>query len=106
MTESQVLLLLQIPLAGVVVFVVVLFLRHMRETTDKYMVAQESTIDKFMAAQASMLDKFMVAIKEQREMNAKSLKEVTEQIAGLNELIIEKLGDMEVSKAIQAAKEK
>jgi negative regulator of sigma E activity len=88
MTESQVLLLLQIPLAGVVVLVVVLFLKHLRET-----------VDKFMASQSEMLDKFMLAIKEQREINVRSMKEVSDNIRELDRLVVDKLNEMEVSRA-------
>lgn len=87
LTENQILLLLQIPLAGVVVLVVVLFLRHLKETVAAFMTSQEKQLIMFMAA-----------IKEQREMNTIALREVVDSVKELDSTIVDKLNEMAISR--------
>src|SRR5689334_16800813 len=68
MSESTINLLLQIPLAGVVVLVVILFLRH-QERANSQMLA-------FMADQAVNNREFL---KTQREQNAAALGRLAEE---------------------------
>ena len=59
MSESALNLLLQIPLAGVVVFVVVVFLRYLREMTSQmltFMSEQAETNRKFLATQRQQMN--------------------------------------------------
>ncbi len=54
MSESTINLLLQIPLAGVVVVVVILFLRHLKETSSQMIdfIGQQSEVNRlFLATQ-------------------------------------------------------
>jgi len=92
LTENQILLLLQIPLAGVVVLVVILFLKHLKET-----------VTAFMAAQDRQLVMFMSAIKEQREQNTLALREVISSVKELDQTIVDKLNEMEVDRVRRKA---
>lgn len=59
MNESTINLLLQIPLAGVVVFVVVVFLRHLRETNTQMIgfIGQQSEVNRqFLATQREQMN--------------------------------------------------
>lgn len=59
MDSSTINLLLQIPLAGVVVLVVVLFLKHLRETTTQmitFMSQQAETNRQFLATQREQMN--------------------------------------------------
>lgn len=74
MNEQTINLLLQIPLAGVVVFVVVVFLRHLRETTAQ-MIA-------FMSHEAETNRLFLST---QREQMNQALGRMAEEIKLLRE---------------------
>lgn len=93
LTENTVNLLLQIPLAGVVVIVVVLFLRHLRETISAFQLAQEKQLTIFMGA-----------LKDQREEYLKAIKEVTDSLQELDKSIMEKLTEMEIAKTLSTSK--
>jgi hypothetical protein len=82
MSESTVNLLLQIPLAGVVVVVVLVFLRHLKETT-----AQMIT---FLAQQAETNRLFLQTQREQ--MNA-SIGRMADEIKLLREDMTEVRGE-------------
>lgn len=59
MDSSTINLLLQIPLAGVVVFVVVVFLKHLRETQSQmitFMSQQAETNRQFLATQREQMN--------------------------------------------------
>lgn len=59
MDSSTINLLLQIPLAGVVVFVVVVFLRHLRETQSQmiaFMTQQAETNRQFLSTQREQMN--------------------------------------------------
>jgi len=99
LTENQILLLLQIPLAGVVVLVVILFLKHLKEAAAAFMIAQEKQMTAFLTVQDKQLVMFMSAIKEQREQNTIALREVVTSVKELDQTIIEKLTEMEVDRA-------
>lgn len=74
MNESTVNLLLQIPLAGVVVFVVVMFLRYLRETNAQ-MIA-------FIGQQSEVNRQFLATQREQ--MNA-AIGRMADEIKGMRE---------------------
>ena len=76
-------LLFQIPLAGVVVLVVVLFLRHLKEITAAFMMAQSNQTVLFMGA-----------IKDQREENIKATSVLTHELNNLGTLISTSLTEM------------
>lgn len=86
MNETAINLLLQIPLAGVVVFVVVLFLKHLEKSTSAMMT--------FMTAQE---DNNRAFLKAQREANnvaigrlAEEIKDMREDVAKMNGLLSRK----------------
>ena len=81
-------LIFQIPVAAVIIVVVVLFLRFIRETNASYMTAQ-----------AKQQDVFMTAIKEQREANNTALNKVAEGFTNLSQSISDRLEEMAVVKA-------
>ncbi len=74
MSDTVINLLLQIPLAGVVVFVVVLFLRHLEKSTSAMMT--------FMTAQEESNREFL---KAQREANNTAIARLAEEIKGVRE---------------------
>lgn len=74
MNESTVNLLLQIPLAGVVVFVVVMFLHYLRETNAQ-MIA-------FIGQQSEVNRQFLATQREQ--MNA-AIGRMADEIKGMRE---------------------
>jgi hypothetical protein len=74
MNESTVNLLLQIPLAGVVVFVVVMFLHYLRETNTQ-MIA-------FIVQQSEVNRQFLATQREQ--MNA-AIGRMADEIKGMRE---------------------
>ncbi|MGA2504188.1 MAG: hypothetical protein ABSG01_08880 [Anaerolineales bacterium] len=99
-------LLLQIPLAGVVVLVVVLFLRHLKEITTAFMAAQAKQADASAIAQKEQIVLFMGAIKEQREENLQSLSELSKNLGDLSKMITSRLNKMATAKAVHQAKQK
>jgi hypothetical protein len=84
MAESTWNLLLQIPLAGVVVVVVILFLRFVAATNGQ-----------FMGAMREQIALFMTAIKEQREANNRALGELTLTIKDMQNSINVRMGGIE-----------
>lgn len=76
-------LLFQIPLAGVVVFVVTLFLRSNKEQMTAFMRASEKQISQFVTTQEHQISLFMDAIQSQREQNNAALHELTIAVRGL-----------------------
>jgi hypothetical protein len=92
-------LLLQIPLAGVVVLVVILFLRHLKEITAAFMLAQATQAASTAETQKDQTALFMGAIKEQREENIKALSELSKGFKDLSDSIGERLDKMAVAKA-------
>jgi hypothetical protein len=99
-------LLLQIPLAGVVVFVVVLFLRHIKEITAAFMAALAKQSDASATAQKEQIVMFMGAIEEQRKENIKSLSDLSKSFGDLSEFLTSRLDKMAITKAVRRAKEK
>jgi hypothetical protein len=104
LSETAVNLLLQIPLAGVVVLVVILFLRHLKEITSAFMASQTTQSIATATTQKEQTALFMGAIKEQREENIKSLSEMTEGFKTLGDLISSRLDSMAVAKAVSKSK--
>lgn len=88
-------LLLQIPLAGVVVLVVILFLRHLKDVTGEF----ASTVK-------DLTNQFMTAIKEQREQNIASLNNIMKTVDELDRNITNRLEEMAVVRAKLAAAKK
>lgn len=82
MTESTVNLLLQIPLAGVVVVVVFVFLKHLKETT-------KQMID-FIASQAEVNRQFL---QTQREQMNTAIGRMADEIKLLREDMAEVRGE-------------
>jgi hypothetical protein len=82
MSESTINLLLQIPLAGVVVVVVLVFLKHLKETT--------SQMINFLAQQAETNRQFLHTQREQ--MNA-SIGRMADEIKLLREDMAEVRGE-------------
>ena len=103
-------LLFQIPLAGVVVFVVVLFLRHLKETTviftttlakqtEDAATAVTKQAETTALVQEKQITLFMDAIKDQREENIKAVTALTSKIDGLNTLIASSLMQMKSARS-------
>jgi hypothetical protein len=99
-------LLMQIPLAGVVVFVVVLFLRHLKEVTAAFMSALAKQTTDAAQTQKDQTVLFMSAIKDQREENIESLSELADGFKSLGDLIAARLDEMSVAKAVGRVKAK
>jgi hypothetical protein len=106
LTDTAINLLLQVPLAGVVVLVVVLFLRHLKEGTAAFMTAQQKQSEAAATAQKEQIVMFMGAIKEQREENIKSLDDLTKGFGGLCDLITSRLEEMATAKTIRRVRGK
>lgn len=82
MSESTVNLLLQIPLAGVVVFVVIVFLKHLKDTTAQ-MIA-------FIAQQAEVNRQFLAT---QREQTNSAIGRMADEIKLMREDLAEVRGE-------------
>lgn len=82
MSESTVNLLLQIPLAGVVVFVVIVFLKHLKETNAQ-MIA-------FIAQQAEVNRQFLAT---QREQTNSAIGRMADEIKLMREDLAEVRGE-------------
>ena len=95
MNENIVNLLLQIPLAGVVVLVVVLFLRHMKELTSAFMIA--------LSNQQTL---YMCALKDQREENNAVTKDLVEATQKFSDVVNQRLDEMALTQAKAASKRK
>jgi len=95
MNENIVNLLLQIPLAGVVVLVVILFLRHMKDSTAAFMLA--------LANQQTL---YMCALKEQREENNAVTKDLVEATQKFSDVVNQRLDEMALTQAKSGAKRK
>lgn len=79
MTESTINLLLQIPLAGVVVLVVVLFLRHLKETTLQMIdfIGQQSEVNRqFLSSQREQMNAAIGRMAEEIKLMREDLAEV------------------------------
>lgn len=79
MNESTINLLLQIPLAGVVVFVVVLFLRHLKETTSQMItfIGQQSEVNRqFLQTQREQMNAAIGRMADEIKMMREDLAEV------------------------------
>lgn len=71
MSEQAVNLLLQIPLAGVVVVVVIVFLRHLEKSSDqmvKFLDAQAATNREFLTAQREQFAAAMARLAEEMKL--------------------------------------
>lgn len=106
LTETEINLLLQIPLAGVVILVVVLFLRHLKEVSAAFMAAMAKLTADATVSQKDQTVLFMNAIKEQREENTKSLSELAGGFKSLGDLITSRLDEMSVAKAVGRSRPK
>lgn len=95
MNENIVNLLLQIPLAGVVVLVVVLFLRHMKELTSAFMIA--------LSNQQTL---YMDALRVQREENNAVTKELVEATQKFSDVVNNRLDEMALARAKADTKRK
>jgi uncharacterized membrane protein len=100
-------LLFQIPLAGVVIFVVVLFLKHLKELTTAFMVALTDQakaaadavtkqVETTSAQEREQIAMFMNAIQIQREENIKAMNNVAAKMENLSNLIMNSLTEMKV----------
>ena len=76
MSDTVINLLLQIPLAGVVVFVVVVFLNHLDKSNVRQDAATQRMLD-FLSVQEQLNRDFL---KEQREESAQSLSNFGERL--------------------------
>jgi hypothetical protein len=79
MSESTINLLLQIPLAGVVVLVVVLFLRHLKETTLQMInfIGQQSEVNRqFLSSQREQMNAAIGRMAEEIKLMREDLAEV------------------------------
>lgn len=112
-------LLLQIPVAGVLVIVVILFLRHLKDLSNAYMdamnkqsvahttaaseqarayaAAQVEQARITASAQKEQTDLFMGAIQNQREANNKITGDLAENVKNLGLLVSNSLTRMESS---------
>jgi 5-bromo-4-chloroindolyl phosphate hydrolysis protein len=78
MDSSTLNLLLQIPLAGVVVFVVVVFLKHLRETQTQmitFMTQQAETNRQFLATQREQMNAAIGRMAEELKMMRENFAE-------------------------------
>lgn len=79
MNEQTVNLLLQIPLAGVVVFVVVLFLRHLKETNSQMInfIGQQSEVNRqFLQTQREQTNAAIGRMADEIKLMREDLAEV------------------------------
>jgi len=79
MNEQTVNLLLQIPLAGVVVFVVVLFLKHLKETNSQMItfIGQQSEVNRqFLQSQREQTNAAIGRMADEIKMMREDLAEV------------------------------
>lgn len=84
MNEQTINLLLQIPLAGVVVFVVVLFLRHLRETSSQMIsfIGQQSEVNRqFLQTQREQMNAAIGRMADEIKLMREDLAEVRGQRA-------------------------
>lgn len=78
MSEQVLNLLLQIPLAGVVAFVVIVFLKHLKETNAQminFMTEQAETNRLFLAAQREQMNQAIGRMAEELKMMRETLAE-------------------------------
>lgn len=78
MDSSTINLLLQIPLAGVVVFVVVVFLKHLRETQSQmitFMSQQAETNRQFLATQREQMNAVIGRMAEELKLMRENFAE-------------------------------
>jgi hypothetical protein len=71
MSDQVINLLLQIPLAGVVAFVVIVFLKHLRETTTQmidFMAQQAETNRQFLATQREQMNQAIGRMAEELKL--------------------------------------
>lgn len=79
MSESTVNLLLQIPLAGVVVFVVIVFLKHLKETNTQMItfIGQQAEVNRqFLATQREQMNVAIGRMADEIKMMREDLAEV------------------------------
>lgn len=79
MSESTINLLLQIPLAGVVVVVVILFLRHLKETSSQMIafIGQQSEVNRqFLATQREQTNAAIGRMADEIKLMREDLAEV------------------------------
>ena len=82
LSETAITLLMQIPLAGVVVFVVVVFLKHLEKADDRN--------QKFICDQQESNNSILKNL-------ANEIKEVGEKISNLNTSVGERINDLNTS---------
>jgi hypothetical protein len=99
MSENAMNLLLQIPLAGVVVLVVILFLKHLKEITAAFAEATAKQVETAAATQRDQINLFMSNIKEQRQDHIKALESITKEVHSIQDCIDQRLTEMAVTKA-------
>jgi hypothetical protein len=80
MSDATINLLLQIPLAGVVVVVVVVFLKHLDKSNSRQDAAQDRMI-KFLAEQEESNRAFL---REQREANSVTIGRLADRIEAIS----------------------
>jgi len=79
MNESSINLLLQIPLAGVVVLVVILFLKHLKETNSQMVtfIGQQSEVNRqFLATQREQMNAAIGRMADEIKLMREDLAEV------------------------------
>ena len=84
MSEATINLLLQIPLAGVVVVVVILFLRYLEKMTNQmiaFMQQQADTNREFLKTQREQTNEALGRLAEEQKTLAKSLSEMVGVVA-------------------------
>jgi len=82
MSESTINLLLQIPLAGVVVVVVILFLRHLKDTSSQMItfIGQQSEVNRqFLATQREQMNAAIGRMADEIKLMREDLAEVRGQ---------------------------
>jgi len=79
MSEAVVTLLMQVPLAGVVAFVVWMFLDHVRKSEDRQDAAQKRMIE-FLTIQE---EANRIFLREQREQNSIAVNRLADQMGNL-----------------------
>lgn len=103
MSDATLNLLLQIPLAGVVVFVVLMFLQHLDKSNQRQDEAQKRMLE-FLSTQEETNRAFL---KEQREEHAKGIARLANEIKTMGQQVSKLNGRMLAhDEAIKARAEK
>ena len=100
LSEPVINLLLQIPLAGVVAFVVWMFLKHLRQSEERQDNAQTRMIE-FLGKQEENNRVFM---KEQNEVHANGITRMADEVKSISFVVTQLVNETQASNAIKVRK--